>query len=764
MSLIGSLRHASVLTYAQLYDAVRVEWQLESATSQQGNVHELSVLSVSLTAGSDDFDQFSLPASESLHACCFWRTRIPRFHPKWYSSCPNLLQLTLRTAGLTSLPTLPPQLRQLDVQNNHIQFINGGSALQSLQSIDIRGNLIKDMNALRGLSSAKQLQQLVLHPNPITVGSSQTAKKLYRRFHNNRLAGGDPLDEEASTANCPAWRRVKAVIRNVVPAIRRLDGIAIGSHITESNATLLSQPSIAPGRAAGTPSRTVSAQSSSPLVPRVAVDAARRVQQERERREQEEIEHRVKVAQAERKAALNRQAVLQMAFAPDRASPAVVQQITTANRLAQPTPRHSEQELFDLECNSNRNTQNSPSRPDLLAMKVDQRPSLQASRIPQRRSERSMADTSSSLSRGAWLLRRTVPTSMGVSLVPTPHSPSRVDDREAAAHSLANATCASSMRIRRLQELSTPKQRTSKYSASHSTPKVKRLPRRQPTPPAVQIQKWMNAAHGVLQNAGAIGAMVQELLNARLDADAFIQMIAVVGEEALELKLVQPRSDKPGHFEPHVSLARVTSTPILDKVDTSTASVAVRTATLVEAALGAVSALCASPTAAHAEAHLDSLARVAPIGSQSNSTESPTLALSSNGGGHADQDRCTPAPDAPLSAAAAAEHETPPAALAWQDDKTLVSSVTPLPLEPAGVKALGSFSPAASSNDLLAAAAPVDAGSGSPQAALVASSPLARSTQPPQAQLQPLKASPTQPPPVPVSAFSRTGAAAKLDG
>lgn len=753
---IGSSRQIASMTCVQLHDTIKVEWQLESA-AKRPKLHELALINFNLTTGiRDQGNKFSLPSNVSLLSFTMRRVSVPKFDPKWHASCPNLIHLKIQRAGLSTLPALPPQLQSLDIQNNSIQYINIGSALHTLEHIDVRGNLIKDLNALRDFSSATLLQEVLLHPNPITVGNSQIARRMYQRMRDLRLAGSEAAKEESLTAHGTAWRRAKAVIRNVLPSVQTLDGTKICSTSGMSIQRVRSAASSSPSGLTHSAASRASLQGGATpeRLPRVALEASRQAKQKRHQALEAHVKHSLEAVKAQRKALSNRKAMLQIAFSPETASPALTRQTSAATRLAQPVCRKSDQELFDLDQAATRPTGSMRSRQDLQAMSVEQRRSLAFAK----QSDQGLYDTSPNLSRGAWLFRKTVPTSFGVSLVAT--KPSRNRDDEALARSLAHSTVNATARIQRLQELSTPKQRVQKHSttvaASPPSP-----PRPRKPDPAVRIQKWIKAAHGVLQNAGAIGSMVQELVSANLETDAFRQMIRMVAEEAVDLRLVAASPGRPGKFEPHAALEKLAATPNLQQLDASTASVAARTATLVSTALRTVAAVCTAPTQAHAEAHLDALAAVAPISTYTEATEASAAPTSRMDGQES-------APKEVWITHTSEGNSRLSAASPLQESDRVASPATPLPVEANSLGAFAAFSPAASPH--LWKSPTTAKGLAQHGGAHSEESPLTRSAQPAVVQLQHLAISPKQPPAVPgqtaavpLPAFSRTAAAAKVD-
>jgi hypothetical protein len=339
--------------------------------------------------------------------------------------------------------------------------------------------------------------------------------------------------------------------------------------------------------------------------------------------------------------------MLQLAYTPESTTTSVQEQNKTAARLAIPIHRFGEHELHEVDSmlsRTNASLYHERQLKDAKAMQASfpQRRGFLAGTQLQHNPERNMADTSSSLPRGAWLFRKAVPTQMGVSLLATTAaSPESTADREALRRGLAHTTGAVSINRHRLKELATPKrpiqQLKDNEKKSSETPPTRSMRRQK----AAGIQPWLNAAQGVLRNTGAIASMIHELLAAELPPTQFQAMLDVVAVEAVDLRLVQAAAggrgkEQPNHssapvlrkFEPHPSLAKLSAPPSLEHLDPIAASIAAQTAALVTTALRSVAALCSAPTSAHVEAHLETLVSVAPMMDQPSEEQSSPMRTS----------------------------------------------------------------------------------------------------------------------------------------
>ena len=88
----------------------------------------------------------------------------------WLSFAPDVIDLDVSDNGLTRIPNFDNHLnlQRLVLSKNKLQVIGGLEPLSKLIELDISFNEVKSLLSLRTLSLNRNLQVLVVHPNPIT--------------------------------------------------------------------------------------------------------------------------------------------------------------------------------------------------------------------------------------------------------------------------------------------------------------------------------------------------------------------------------------------------------------------------------------------------------------------------------------------------------------------------------------------------------------------------------------------------------------------
>ena len=534
--------------------------------------------------------------------------RIPRWAPEWYKAAPRLEELTLARCGISDLPRLPPTLRVLSLPHNKLKHVNLGAAAASIEALDISFNQISRLAALRDLSVAMSLKLLVLHPNPVTVSGPTGGGGSPRR--QSRELG----TAESTCTVSPAWRRVKANLRNWLPTLECLDGHPVCSSgasraeaspsgppprysrqpLTASsdkiNPSGLSQRTVGPkstvlAAAARNPEqRTPSSprSGSAGRVPRVAILASARVARELSMRSSAKASQLEAHSEGRRKAAARRSTARALAFGRSSHLPdEVLRQAKVAARLAEPKA--------------------APRAPRWIGSG----------------SAHEVGDA-----RDAWLYGRDVEVSTGDILHIAPPVPPLTEEECLAIQVREKAFKGSVTTPHKLRQLAQPA--SSPRREPHKAPKAptRQLRKKPGMDSQAVLRQWMAHMSHILTSAGVVAGMVAELLAATgLDETEFEDLLKYAALQAVKLGLLESSQEPEGSVQ--TKPARLPGIPVhaLQGVLPAVRQVHERTAADTSRALSILADLVQQTSPQRVERYLTQLVSLVPLESMAKPHE-----------------------------------------------------------------------------------------------------------------------------------------------